>query len=62
MGKSKNVRIRMLRDVPFAADGINVVTYKTGVSYSLPKDQAKRYLAKGLAEQDKAKDRSPETK
>ena len=62
MDKEKNVRIRMLKDVPFAADGINVVTYKAGVSYALPKEQAKRYLAKKLAEQDKAKGKSPETK
>jgi len=58
----KKIRIRMLRDVPFSADGINVVTYKTGASYSLPKDQAKRYLDKKLAEQDKAKSASQEQK
>lgn len=62
MAKVRNVKVRMLRDIPFSSDGINVVTFKAGESYSLPKAQAKRYLDKELAERDKAINRSPETK
>ena len=62
MAKAKNVRVRMLRDVDYSSDGVNIVRFEIGKTYSLPKAQAQRYMDKRLAEQDKAKGRSPETK
>lgn len=59
---ARNIRVRMLRDLDFSPDGINIRRFEAGGSYSLPKAQADRYLKKGLAEEDKAVDKVPETK
>lgn len=60
--KEKKMRVRMTRDMKASIDGIHVQTLKQGETYELPKEQAKRYLKKKLAIEDKKIDKAPETK
>jgi len=60
--KEKKMRVRMTRDLNASVDGIHVQTLKQGEAYELPKEQAKRYLKKKLAVEDKSIDKAPETK
>ena len=56
------MRIRMTRDLDAAFDGINTQKLRKGESYDAPESFAKRYLEKGIAIEDKAIDKAPETK
>ena len=60
--KETKMRVRMTRDMNASIDGIHVQTLKQGETYELPKEQAKRYLKKKLAVEDKSIDKAPETK
>ena len=56
------MRIRMTRDHDVALDGINIQRLKQGGSYDVPERFANRWLEKGIAVEDKAIDKAPETK
>ena len=56
------MRVRMLRDLDAAFDGINVQRLKAGESYDVPESFAVRYLAKNIAMEDRAIDPPKETK
>lgn len=56
------MRVRMTRNLSAAFDGNNIQELKQGESYDIPESFAKRYLDKGIAIEDKAIDKPPETK
>ena len=60
--KEKRMRVRMLRDLDAAFDGITVQRLKAGESYDVPESQAKGWLDKEIAAEDKALDPPVEMK
>ena len=56
------MRVRMTRDLDVAFDGNTVQKLRQGETYDIPESFAKRYLDKRIAVEDKAIDKSPETK
>ena len=56
------MRVRMMKTLQAAQDGVHVECLEAGRVYDLPEAMARAFLESGRAEEDKMLDQAPETK